>query len=224
MKKSDLEAAFDFQLRVGGPDLPRPESHFQFHPERKWRIDRAWPGHKLAVEIEGGTKPRSIRCHNCGQVVRATKGDGSPGRALRIPGYHQTDRFGTDIEKYNALSALGWTLFRFGHDNIHNDPTSMIEQIRTALDKRAGRFAMIDALTARQKDVLLLVAAGFKTPEIASRLRIKTTAVRKDTQVICEKLVVNNRTSAVSRAIAWGLISVDEIPWTEPANHLLQCQ
>lgn len=67
--------------------LPMPVREYKFHPDRKWRIDFAWPSHKLAIEIEGGVWTR--------------------GRHIRGKG------FLNDMEKYNELARMGWCLFRF---------------------------------------------------------------------------------------------------------------
>ncbi|WP_244875256.1 endonuclease domain-containing protein [Vibrio litoralis] len=67
--------------------LPMPVEEFRFHPERKWRFDFAYPNHKVAIEVEGGTW--------------------SGGRHTRGSGYEK------DCEKYNAASLLGWSVYRF---------------------------------------------------------------------------------------------------------------
>lgn len=67
--------------------FPMPECEYRFHPERKWRLDFAWPSYKLAVEIEGGVWVR--------------------GRHVRGIGFVK------DMEKYNELAILGWCLLRF---------------------------------------------------------------------------------------------------------------
>ncbi len=74
--------------------LPAPEPEYEFHPERKWRFDFAWPARKLAVEIEGGLYATKLK-------------DGKPGRHNRGKGMEE------DMRKYNSASALGWTLLRF---------------------------------------------------------------------------------------------------------------
>lgn len=51
-----------------------------------WRLDFAWPKHRIALEVEGGVWSR--------------------GRHVRGGGYRE------DVRKYNALAANGWTLFR----------------------------------------------------------------------------------------------------------------
>ena len=211
---SDLEASFDYHFRVVAPDLPKPEVEYRFHETRKWRVDRAWLPHQVAVEIEGGAWGRLVKCHNCNETVRARKGDGSPGRVIRVGGGHQTGRYQTDLEKYNTLSAEGWILLRFSNDQINGSPFEMVQEIRAALETREYRCSMIEALSPRQTDVLYLISAGMKTSEIASRLGVKETSIRKSIQVMCDKLVVHNRAAAVARGIAWGMIELKNIPWT----------
>ena len=59
---------------------------YRFHPTRKWRMDWAWPKHKLALEIEGGAWTRG----------RHTRGKG----------------FVADLEKYNTATVMGWRILR----------------------------------------------------------------------------------------------------------------
>uniref|UniRef100_A0A6M3LIE1 DUF559 domain-containing protein n=1 Tax=viral metagenome TaxID=1070528 RepID=A0A6M3LIE1_9ZZZZ len=73
--------------------IPSPEIEYKFHPSRKWRIDYAWPGVKLAVEIEGGAWVK--------------------GRHNRASGFIK------DMEKYNQLILLGWRLLRFQPGKIN---------------------------------------------------------------------------------------------------------
>ena len=68
-------------------NLPAPVLEYKFHPKRRWKIDAAWPGFRLAVEIEGGLYGR--------------------GRHVSIKGYKG------DLDKYNALALMGWRLLRF---------------------------------------------------------------------------------------------------------------
>ena len=70
----------------------------KFHPDRKWRFDRAWPAKVggIAVEVDGGV-------HAGG---RHTRGRG----------------FEADLEKLNAAVLLGWTVFRFTPQMIQERP------------------------------------------------------------------------------------------------------
>jgi DNA-binding CsgD family transcriptional regulator len=224
MKKSELEIAFDTQFKRLADGLPTPEPDYKFHPTRKWRIDRAFVDHKLAVEIEGGSHPRPVKCHNCGSTVRARKGDKSLGRQIRIGGGHTASRYLKDKEKYNALVEEGWYLLRYTHDDIHGDPFSMVEQIRVVLASRGAKVKLIEKLSNREREVLLMTAAGFSAPEIAERLERSRYMVRGKIQDACEKLVVRNRTAAVARAIDWGLIDPGDIPWPGEGKDLIPLQ
>ena len=73
-------------------NLPQPTREYSFHPQRKWRIDLAWPKYKIAVEIEGGI-------YSFGGHVRGAQ-------------------FEKDCEKYNELALDGWLLLRATPSNV----------------------------------------------------------------------------------------------------------
>jgi very-short-patch-repair endonuclease len=76
-----------WELRpLAGVEMVR---EYQFHPTRKWRLDIAFPGIRLAVEVDG----------------RGT--DGSHGRHHSVVGARR------DFEKHNAAVVLGWRILRF---------------------------------------------------------------------------------------------------------------
>ena len=64
----------------------------RFHPTRRWRIDFAFLDIKLACEIEGGV-------FNYGRHIRPTG-------------------FLKDMEKYSALTEMGWRLLRYEPKHI----------------------------------------------------------------------------------------------------------
>jgi len=74
-------------LQVTATGLPRPEREYRFATPRRWRFDFAYPGCKLAVEVEGGVWVN--------------------GRHTRGAGYQ------SDCEKYNAAALAGWRVLRF---------------------------------------------------------------------------------------------------------------
>lgn len=84
MGKSNLEALFDQQVKAYG--LVTPVAEMPFHPTRKWRLDRAWPEYRLAVEIEGGVWTQG----------RHTRGAG----------------FEADADKYAEAALAGWLVLR----------------------------------------------------------------------------------------------------------------
>jgi len=66
----------------------------------------------------------------------------------------------------------------------------------------------IEALTARELEVLQLVAEGFPNKRIASALGISDQTVKFHLASLCGKLGALNRTDAVGIAIRHGLIFI----------------
>lgn len=79
---------------------------YAFHPERKWRMDFAWPENKIAIEVEGGVWTQ--------------------GRHTRPQG------FINDTHKYNQAAILGWTVLRFTEQCIKSGEA--IKSIKSLLD------------------------------------------------------------------------------------------
>ena len=69
-----------------------------------------------------------------------------------------------------------------------------------------GAVAQGGALTARELEVLRLVARGLSNKEIAADLRITTHTVKYHLAAVLEKLDVRSRTEAVSLGVRKGLV------------------
>jgi DNA-binding NarL/FixJ family response regulator len=67
---------------------------------------------------------------------------------------------------------------------------------------------LIEELTARERDVLALVADGCPNREIALRLGVSEHTVKFHLASIYGKLGVSTRTQAVRRALEWGVIAI----------------
>jgi DNA-binding NarL/FixJ family response regulator len=68
--------------------------------------------------------------------------------------------------------------------------------------------AVIETLTAREHDVLDLLAQGLTNKAIATRLAISDQTVKAHVAAIAGKLGASNRTDAVRRAVRHGLITL----------------
>ena len=65
-----------------------------------------------------------------------------------------------------------------------------------------------EQLTEREREVLDLLAKGFRNKEIAERLFISERTVKFHVGIIFQKLGVSNRAEAVSKAIQAGLVKL----------------
>jgi DNA-binding CsgD family transcriptional regulator len=79
-------------------------------------------------------------------------------------------------------------------------PPPALVAIRESPDARARK------LTAREVEVLGMLAAGYATPEIGSRLHISTLTARNHIQNILEKIEVHSKAEAVAFAFQKKLI------------------
>jgi very-short-patch-repair endonuclease len=107
--KSPTESAAEFTLAAQwqADHLPPCEREFQFHPERKFRLDFAIPRIKFGVEIEGGLWVNGAHSR--------------PSGILR------------DMEKGNLLTLLGWSTLRYSASQVRSG--AAIREIAEYLDQ-----------------------------------------------------------------------------------------
>ena len=91
-------------------------------------------------------------------------------------------------------SAKVKTTERLGEEASLPPPRPALAVVRESPDVRARR------LTAREVEVVGMLAAGHTTPDIASRLQISTLTARNHIQNILEKLEVHSKAEAVAFA------------------------
>lgn len=63
-----------------------------------------------------------------------------------------------------------------------------------------------DVLTPRERQILILVAQGYRNEEIAVRLALSLGTIKRDTGKVCDKLAVHNRAEAIRWAMRQGLV------------------
>jgi LuxR family maltose regulon positive regulatory protein len=71
----------------------------------------------------------------------------------------------------------------------------------------ANAPALIEPLTAREYDILVLLSQRLSNKEIAQKLNITTDTVKRHTYNIFQKLGVNRRADAVARAAALEILA-----------------
>jgi len=80
------------------------------------------------------------------------------------------------------------------------------EGIRKSNSQESDVPGVLDALTERELEILRLMASGIGNREIASALALREGTVKNHVSSIFSKLGVTDRTKAVLRAIASGLV------------------
>lgn len=86
-----------------------PTREYKFHPNRGWKIDYAITELMIAIEREGGVY--------------------TGGRHTRPVGFLK------DMEKYNELAIMGWTLIRAIPDDMQTDKVLRLVELAIELKK-----------------------------------------------------------------------------------------
>jgi DNA-binding NarL/FixJ family response regulator len=90
--------------------------------------------------------------------------------------------------------------------DIHNGETWIPAQIARQLAERVARHS----LSAREIDILRLIAKGLKNSEIGEELCISTNTVRNHINNMLEKLKSRDRAEALAVALKQGVLRIEE--------------
>ena len=118
-----------------------------------------------------------------------------------------------DVQAMRAMQAgaQGYVLKNLLHKEllqtiraVHAGRKAMSPDLATQVAEHAGE----EGLTAKEIDVLRLIAAGNANKEVAAQLSITEETVKSRVKNILEKLGANDRTHAVSIAVKRGFIEL----------------
>ncbi|MBS7560390.1 MULTISPECIES: response regulator [Pseudomonas] len=85
--------------------------------------------------------------------------------------------------------------------------------LRRMTERGNGQAPQVQALTARERQVLGLVAGGFSNREIGEKLGITTGTAKAHVERVIGKLGASDRTQAAVRGIALGLVTQPSGQW-----------
>jgi two-component system, NarL family, nitrate/nitrite response regulator NarL len=109
-----------------------------------------------------------------------------------------------DVSTERLVHALGTVL----HGLAVIDPVLLDERTTAVAPARLTADMEVEPLTARETEVLELVAAGLSNKQIADELRISAHTVKFHVNAILGKLDVHSRTEAVVKAMQLGVVLV----------------
>jgi LuxR family maltose regulon positive regulatory protein len=164
---------------------------------------------RIAAAAEAGGRGRShVEALALLAAVRASLGDGTgAGDAL-----HRALRIAEPGGLVRTFLDAGLSVERLLRDAARGGPAAALAQrvlaARTGqVDERPAQRGLVEPLSARELDVLRLLASDLDGPAIAGELYISLNTMRTHTRNIFGKLQVNSRREAVRRASELGLIA-----------------
>lgn len=145
------------------------------------------------------------------QVARVIERESRSTRTLFLSAYYDQEI----VYKALAAGAAGY-LSKDARGNeiadavlaVARGETVLGRDIQAAVAQRIRQTAEPTgpSLSAREREVLQLVAAGLSSPEVARRLNLSITTVKTHLQRVYEKLGVSDRAAAVAEAMRQHLL------------------
>ncbi|MEY2511752.1 MAG: hypothetical protein QOE26_2515 [Verrucomicrobiota bacterium] len=111
--------------------------------------------------------------------------------------------------KEAAAEELGLAIKAVAQDKTYLSPSVSRTVVESYLQRAAGEEGPIEQLTARQREVLQLIAEGKNTKEIASILEVSVKTVEAHRLQLMARLNIHDVPGLVRYAIRSGLVSSD---------------
>lgn len=144
------------------------------------------------------------------EVVNAIRKEFGDARILIVTSY-QTEE---EIFQVLQAGALGYILKDMGRESLMKAIRSVYAGKRwmsSAIQRQFAEHAQRQQLTAREMEVVRLLARGLTNGEIASVFGISASTVKNHVNNLLAKLEVADRTEAVSFCLARGLIRPEDL-------------
>ena len=108
-----------------------------------------------------------------------------------------------------ATAELELAIRSIAEDKTYLSPSISRTVIDSYLERVGGKFSPLEQLTARQREILQLIAEGKNTKEIASDLDISVKTVESHRLQLMERLNIHDVAGLVRYAIRSGLVSAE---------------
>lgn len=107
-----------FALHLLADRIDGAERNFSgWDPESRMELDFAWPGKKVAVEVQGGIQGQPVYCNHCyRRVTRIVKGRET--WVNEATGHGTRNGLTRDYKKMNRAQLLGWIVLEISESMI----------------------------------------------------------------------------------------------------------
>jgi len=117
------------------------------------------------------------------------------------------------VVKESAAENLLTALDAMARDDYYMDSTVSAQVVEKLMQKQPGSPKIIDSnydsLTAREQEIMALLAEGHNVREVADRLHISQKTVENHRSNIYNKLEIHNTIELVRYAVRLGIVDVD---------------
>jgi DNA-binding CsgD family transcriptional regulator len=171
------------------------------------------------VQRQVGTAPLGACADLAEGVLTCARGDHDRARALLEDALDCFDRSGAPFEAARVRLELAACLIALGRvEAAEREATAALDRLlelgaeldagraRRILATAGGRRAPIGKLTAREREVLGLLADGLTNRQIAERLVVSEHTVHRHVTNLLRKLDLPSRTAAAAHAVRSGLL------------------
>ncbi len=114
LKQTELERSFVTHWRMFSDGMPDPVLEYEFHDVRKFRLDFAWPEHRVAVECQG------------------------------IADHATAKGLNRDCAKMNLAQAGEWVVFQATTRMLERDPAGFVVMVVDCLRDRIEHKAALE--------------------------------------------------------------------------------
>ena len=145
------------------------------------------------------------------EVTRALRRDGLPTRVVLLSAHAPSDL----VYRAIAMGAAAYLPKEASREEIcgtvaaaARGETRLTPEVQAELVRQIQMREVEErpALSAREREVLALVAEGLSAPDIAASLHLSPATIKTHLQSLYEKLGVSDRAAAVARAMRQGLL------------------